>query len=292
MLDRAADPPEPAPPQQPIFNVPAPVLLVVSMLLGIHAVRQVLPDAWGEALFARLAFVPGRITFAFAPQHVIDALVALASQGQTGYREAQAERFLLADGSADPWSALTYAVLHGGWAHVGLNAVWLLAFGTPVARRFGMARFLSFFALTALVGAAAQYLADPLDLAPVIGASAAVSGYMGAALRFMFQPDLPVVAALGAPPARLPPAQPLRFVFTDRRALIFLVAWFATNLLFGLGSLSLGGTAEPIAWQAHIGGFLAGLLLFGLFDPPPPRREPLIDPDAAPIAPDEPTPGL
>ena len=107
----------------------------------------------------------------------------------------------------------------------------------------------------------------------------------------MFQPDVPIVMALDGSPARLPPAQSLRFVFTDRRALIFIGAWFATNLLFGLGSISLGLESEPIAWQAHIGGFLAGLLLFGLFDPPL-RPEPAADLDAAPLAPEDPTPGI
>ena len=55
---------------------------------------------------------------------------------------------------------------------------------------------------------------------------------------------------------------------TDRRAVTFLIAWFGTNLLFGLGSMSLGLSSGPIAWQAHIGGFCAGLLLFPLFDGP------------------------
>jgi membrane associated rhomboid family serine protease len=52
---------------------------------------------------------------------------------------------------------------------------------------------------------------------------------------------------------------------------VFLVVWFAINLVFGMSSLSLGGAGEVVAWQAHIGGFLAGLLLFSWFDPPPPE---------------------
>ena len=54
---------------------------------------------------------------------------------------------------ADIWTFVTYAFIHGDWTHLGLNGVWLLAFGTPVARRFGMARFLAFFAVTAAAGA-------------------------------------------------------------------------------------------------------------------------------------------
>ncbi len=55
----------------------------------------------------------------------------------------------------------------------------------------------------------------------------------------------------------------------DRRVLIFLVVWFGINLLFGLGSMPLAGEGQMVAWQAHIGGFVAGLLLFSWFDPKP-----------------------
>ena len=63
------------------------------------------------------------------------------------------------------------------------------------------------------------------------------------------------------------PARSLRDLLRDSRALTFLVAWFGTNLLFGLGSISFGIGGGAIAWQAHIGGFAAGLLLFSVFDP-------------------------
>ena len=63
------------------------------------------------------------------------------------------------------------------------------------------------------------------------------------------------------------PALPLGAVLRDPRVLAFLVVWFALNLLFGIGSLSLDGGEQAIAWQAHIGGFVAGLLAFAAFDP-------------------------
>jgi len=63
-------------------------------------------------------------------------------------------------------------------------------------------------------------------------------------------------------------------VLRDRRVVIFLVVWFGLNFLFGLGSLSITGAEQSVAWQAHIGGFAAGLLLFGLFDPVPRRAAP------------------
>ena len=275
MLDRINEP-EPAtaaPARQPVFNIPAPILAVLAGLLLVHLGRQIIPDAWDDVAFTHLAFVPGRLTFAFDRDSVIGAMMTLAAQGSEGYRQAAAGRFFLGDGSLQPWTMVTYALLHADWTHVGLNGIWLLAFGTPVARRTRSRRVLAFFATTPLAGAVVQYLAHPLDLAPVIGASAAVSGCMGATLRFMFQPRLPTVALSSASretPRRydLQPVQPLRAILTDRRAVTFLVAWFGTNLLFGLGSLGFGLSSGPIAWEAHIGGFCAGLLLFPLFDVP------------------------
>ena len=289
LLDRPTEPEGPAPQRQPIFNIPGPVVAVLALLVAIHVGRRFIGDAGDDALFSHLAFVPGRLTYGFAPDRVVGAMVDLAGQGAQGYRSAQAERFFLGDGSAQPWTSVTYALLHADAAHIGLNGVWLLAFGTPLARRFGAARFFAFLVVTALAGALVHWAAHPLDLAPVIGASASVSGCMGATLRFMFQPQVPVAALVeaageGRRGASLRPAQPLREVVRDRRAVSFLVAWFATNLLFGLGSITLGLGNGPIAWEAHIGGFLVGLLLFGLFDPP---RGP-VPAEAAPTAPEEP----
>ena len=293
LLDRIAEPGRAAPQRQPIFNIPWPILATLAVLIGIHALRQVVPDAWDDALFTRLAFVPGRFTYALAPDRVVGAVVALARHGAEGYRQAQAERFFLGDGSPEPWTAVSYALLHADWSHVGLNGVWLLAFGTPVARRFGAWRFFIFMAVTAWAGAVAQWAASPLDLEPVIGASAAVSGCMGATLRFMFQPHVPMAAIVeavgdGRRRAFLQPAPPLRAVRSAGRALPVRVAWFATNLLFGLGSVSFGIGGGAVAWQAHIGGFAAGLLLFSAFDPirradpddlaPPAPRDPTADP--------------
>ena len=65
------------------------------------------------------------------------------------------------------------------------------------------------------------------------------------------------------------PAQPLWRALRDRRVLSFLAIWFGVNIVFGLGSIAIGTEGVSVAWQAHIGGFLAGLLLFSLFDPVP-----------------------
>lgn len=171
---------------------------------------------------------------------------------------------------AEIWTFVTYALIHGDWTHLGLNAVWLLAFGSAVARRFGSARFVTFFVVTAAAGAAAHLLVHRGDVWPVVGASAAISGYMAAAIRFVFQIGGPLGFMGSADDqAYRRPAEPLLTCLRDPRVLVFLGVWFGLNLIFGLTTLSMAGEGQSVAWEAHIGGFLAGLLLFPLFDPVP-----------------------
>jgi membrane associated rhomboid family serine protease len=104
----------------------------------------------------------------------------------------------------------------------------------------------------------------------MVGASAAISGYMAAAIRFAFQRGGPL-GLWRAPETHTyhVPAAPLRVALLDPRVVAFLAVWFGLNILLGFGSLSIAGEDQEIAWQAHIGGFLAGLLLFRWFDPVP-----------------------
>jgi membrane associated rhomboid family serine protease len=108
----------------------------------------------------------------------------------------------------------------------------------------------------------------------VIGASGAVSGMMAATARFAFSPGGPLAGGR-SPAAYRQPAEPLATVFTSSRALGFVIVWFAVNLLFGIAGGLTPGVSGPIAWEAHIGGFLAGLLAFPYSTPFPathPRR--------------------
>jgi len=86
-------------------------------------------------------------------------------------------------------------------------------------------------------------------------------------MRFAFQRSGPLGLLGRDDDAYRVPALPLSAVLRDPRVLAFLGVWFALNLSFGIGSLSLDGGEQAIAWQAHIGGFLAGLLAFAVFDP-------------------------
>ena len=142
---------------------------------------------------------------------------------------------------AEIWTFVTYALIHGDWTHLGINCVWLLAFGTPVARRFGAIRYLAFFAVTSAAGAAAHLATHSNAFAPMVGASASISGFMAAAMRFAFQRSGPLGLLGRDDAAYRVPALPLGAVLRDPRVLAFLAVWFALNLLFGIGSLSLDG---------------------------------------------------
>lgn len=254
---------------EPFFNIPTVVLALLAVMAAIQVWRSALPSGADLNVVADLAFVPGRLTFAIDPVGVVRHISTFGSSNNPGTRQqaALAGLFLQHHNRA-PWTVLTYAFLHGGWVHLGLNGIWMVAFGTPVARRFGAVRFLVFMAVAAVWGAIAHWLCYPYGFAPVVGASAAISGLMGAAVRFMFRFDnIPAEAHLGPPLG-------LSAVFRDRRALSFIVVWFVTNSLFGAGSISFGLTDAPVAWQAHVGGFVAGLLLFPWFDPFPQEPEP------------------
>ena len=120
----------------------------------------------------------------------------------------------------------------------------------------------------------AYLLAHAGALAPMIGASAGISGMMGAAARFAFEPggSLDMWHGDRANADRVP-AAPLLVALRNPRVLTFVGVWFGLNLLFGLGSVSLvTGDNQSVAWEAHVGGFLAGLLLFSCLircGPPP-----------------------
>lgn len=233
-------------PSEPIFNVPSVVVSMIAVFGIVHAVRELILTAQQDVEFLLLfAFIPARYTPA--------ALAVDTLPGGLG---------------ADVWTFVTYALLHGDLTHLAINVIWLLPFGTAVARRFGSARFLALFAASAAAGAGVHLLTHPSELLPMIGSSAAVSGFMAAAIRFVFQAGGPLgVFRSAEAPIYHVPAVPLREALRDPRILAFLVVWFGLNALFGVGSVGILGVDQPVAWQAHIGGFLAGLLLFPLFDP-------------------------
>jgi membrane associated rhomboid family serine protease len=147
-----------------------------------------------------------------------------------------------------PWWSLvlapiTYQFIHGGWVHLGVNMITLAAFGAPVERLLGVRRFVLFY-LSAGVVAGFIHVAFFYDSAdPVVGASGAISGVFGAVLM--------ALRHVGRLSSLLPVAG----------------IWIALNVFFGLWGGGPGTGGEPVAWTAHIGGFVYGLAAFRLFLP-------------------------
>ena len=257
--------------REPIFSIPPIVVVVVGALLAIHAALTFFGASAQDIAYRDFAFLPGRLTVALWPDSLGEALARVNDSPAALEQGLLIRHFGILNGGSKLWTLITYAGLHGSWTHVGVNCVWLVAFGPPIARRFGAVRFLLFFATTAIAGALAHWASTPMDFAPLIGASAADSGLMAAAARFIFQPGAPL-GAPGGYSARLSgaeadaPAATLIELLTQRRALVFIVIWMASNFVFGAGAQSLGASEAPVAWVAHVGGFVAGLLLFPLFD--------------------------
>jgi len=258
---------EPPVHREPFINAPRAIVGLILALILIQALRGFVSDAFDIEILLSFGFVPARLALALDPGRY-DDIAARAVEDLAVGTTSQRLLFVKAaldDGALKPWTFITYAFLHGSWPHVALNSLWLLAFGSPVARRFGDLRFLFFFFVCAVAGAIAHALVHSTDVIPMVGASAAISGAMAAATRFALRSDVPLVVLRADPGVmdRLP-AKPLLQALADRRVLVFLIVWFGTNLVFGL----VPGLSEgTVAWEAHVGGFLAGLLLFPLFDP-------------------------
>ena len=142
-------------------------------------------------------------------------------------------------------SLVTYQFLHGSWAHLGINMVTLLAFGPGVERPIGWMRFLAIYFLSGIAGALVEAVFTPPESGDLlVGASAAISGVFGALLVIWG------VYRRGARPMGLVP---------------MTLLWI--GLMAVTGITGIGAQGVPVAWIAHIGGFLAGMVLGGLFRP-------------------------
>jgi len=258
--------------REPIFNLPSVVTSSILVLVAIHAFRMfLLSEETDFQVVIDWAVIPARWSVAYGgveSQEIVRMLQNGASEEDLRPIAAFAQ-YVLGDGEGRPWTALTYAFLHGSWAHVLINSIWLAAFGTPIARRCGAARFFLLSALSAIGGAVLYVAMNPMQVFPLIGASGGVSGLMAAASWFMFAPAAwHWEGRLTEPHER--PRQALGDLVRNRPFLIFLGVWFATNYLFAFVQ-PIGVGEGTIAWEAHVGGFLVGLLLFPWLDPLPAR---------------------
>jgi membrane associated rhomboid family serine protease len=217
--------------REPVFNMPGVVLAFIGICVAAYFVSNYLLDErqyfW---LLLHAAFIPilysGQLPVEFYPV-------------------------------AGP---VTYSLLHGSIAHLAVNMIWLAAFGSPLANRIGPLRFVLFWVATSIAAAGLHYILYMTSQAPLIGASGAISGMMGAAARFGFRID-----RSSGRPAFGGPVLPISTVLTMRGTVAFLAVWMVINLVTGLVGF-VPGEESQIAWEAHIGGFVVGFFFVSSFD--------------------------
>jgi membrane associated rhomboid family serine protease len=164
--------------------------------------------------------------------------------------------FSLAWGGGGWLTLITNQFLHAGWLHLVANLWTLWIFGDNVEDRLGSFRFLAFYLLSGIAASALHLYFNADSTVPAIGASGAIAGVMGA--YFVLFPTARIVTLV--PVFVLP-------LFFEVPAFVFLLFWFATQFFSGALSLGAAGAGGGIAWWAHVGGFLAGIVLLGLLRP-------------------------
>ncbi|MEW6323910.1 MAG: rhomboid family intramembrane serine protease [Nitrospirota bacterium] len=152
---------------------------------------------------------------------------------------------------APPVTVFSSMFLHGGLMHLGGNMLYLWIFGNNIEDALGHVRFILFYLISGVIAAYSHAISDPGSIVPMIGASGAVSGVLGAYLVLF--PRAQVLALV-----------PIGFMLQTVRlpALVFLGFWFILQFIYSL--FNLGGMGGGVAWFAHVGGFLAGVVLIRL----------------------------
>ncbi len=225
--------------RQPAINAPKVVLLLFALMVAVRGLQSFVPREGENWLLLNFALIPARY----------DASNGLIYPG--GW-------------AADAWVFVSHMFLHGDWLHLAINCFFMLAFGSVLARRLGTVKFLMFSLLAGLGAASVHLWAYWGDQAPLIGASGAISGQMAGTVRLMFARRISVFDVHRREAGQME-ALSLREVFTNPRALTFLGIWVGVTILAGAGGV-MAPAGSSIAWEAHLGGFAAGMLIFGLFD--------------------------
>lgn len=227
-------------PREPAILLPPVILGLIGLMAAIHLARTLALNEQGNfELELWFAFIPYRI---LAGQGSPDLWIPLA------------------------WTPFTHALLHAGWEHLGFNSVWLAVFGTPMAQRYGGWKTVLLFLVSAAAGAAVFAATVLPSNQWLIGASGGVSGLTGAVCRFMFQP----VVVAGDPKTGEGVVLGRRLasyaeLVRDRRAGPFIGIWLILNAAVPFLPLLIGQSVG-IAWQAHLGGFITGLVLVPLLE--------------------------
>jgi membrane associated rhomboid family serine protease len=221
------------PAREPVFFLPRIIVLAMALCGGIYVLQAYALPAGVELIFLNaMAFVPARF------------------DGISAFQLLEFVR-----------TAVSSSLMHASFAHLAVNMIWLAAFGAPLAQRLGAWRFGAFWIFAAFCSTALHFVTHLGDASPLVGASGVVSAAMGAAARFGF-------AASGGRGARAFAGAPLTMAGAARSKSVvsFIFVWALVNFIAGAGAVDMGQGGASIAWQAHIGGFLAGFFGLRLFD--------------------------
>lgn len=158
-----------------------------------------------------------------------------------------------------PWpeagvGLVTSMFLHGSWAHLGGNMLYLWVFGDNVEDTMGHGRFLLFYLLTGVLATLAHVATHPASTVPLVGASGAIAGVLGAYV--VLYPRSGILSVVFIPPFFI------RLV--QLPAIFVLTLWFVLQLVQGVAALGMPGV-HTVAWWAHVGGFAAGVVLVAAF---------------------------
>ena len=190
------------------------------------------------------------VTFTLIALNILFFLIELSSGNAFVEQWAFVPRRFLANPSADFPTLFTSMFMHGGWLHLGGNMLYLWIFGDNVEDRFGHGRFLIFYLLCGLAATFAQLAFSTASGVPNLGASGAIAGVLGAYILMFPQGKVRVLQ--GQRVIQVP-------------ALIVIGFWIVLQFFSGIGSIANTAQTGGVAYMAHIGGFLAGLVLTFLF---------------------------
>ena len=225
------------PSREPFLNAPATIFWLIAAVVAAHVVRVTLPPPWPEDLLLEFSFIPARYS---------EAALAASGIPAPGLLE-QIIPFV------------SYIFLHGDYVHLGVNSVWLLAFGPIVAKRLKATRFLLFFFLCGIAAVLTHLVVYFGAFEQVVGASGGVAGLMAGAIRIFYGR---LMYGRQMPQGATPPLAP---VFS-RPVLGFTIVWLIANFVAGVTGLGLSDTTASVAWVAHLGGYFAGLFAITVFD--------------------------
>lgn len=236
-------------------GVPYATIAIIALNLIALVWTYTLDDQAQRRLVLHRGFIPARVTQLPEAQPVDINLERFEQHKHLPvvFRINERER-LEADVREIATSLLTAMFLHGGWVHFIGNMWFLVVFGHSIENRLGHLLFASFYLLGGLIASAVHWAQYPNSLVPVIGASGAVA------------------AVLGAYVVTFPHAKVRTLVFlvifvtiADLPALVVLGVWFLVQLLNASNAVGLGMTGG-VAWWAHVGGFVAGMILMYLWN--------------------------